>query len=225
MRYFLLLLIAAAFFSCQSERPQEAPMYADFFVRYLEEEQQLKAHVSFYEGDTLTSSKPVIFDGDVTFQGNRMQPREIVKNQTFRYVYNGSDAYNRTFSFKFPKSGLGKQEYAVAMSPIEDFAVKNDAVSLSNGMVLELKGEPLLANESLVLLFTGENNVSIAAEFAGPFDVAELNVPAVQLFGVEPGKNALYLVKKQTSTGRAGNVDCTASIEFYTKLIEVAVVE
>lgn len=225
MRYFVLFLVATAFFSCQSDRSQETPMYADFFVRYLEAEQQIKAHVSFYEGDTLTSSKPVIFDGDVTFQGNKMQPREIVENQTFRYIYNGSGAYSDAFSFKFPKSGLGKQEYTVSMSPIEDFAVKNGTVSLSDGMVLELKGEPLQANESLVLLFTSDNNVSIAAEFAGPFDVAELNVPAVQLFGVEPGKNTLYLVKKQTSTGRVSNVDCTASLEFYTKLIDIEVVE
>jgi len=200
-------------------------MYADFFVRYLETEEQLKAHASFYEGDTLTTSRSVTFDNEVTFQNNAMQPRQIPEDRSFRYVYNGTGDYSNSFTFKFPKSGLGKEEYTVSMSPIEDFAVKNGAVSLSEGMVLEIQGEPFQANESLVLLFTGENNVSAAAEFAGPFDVAELNVPAVQLLGVEPGKNALYLVKKQVNAEKIGSMDVTSSVEFYSKIIDVEVME
>lgn len=226
MRYLILFFVATAFVACQSESAQEVPMYADFFVRYLETEEQIKAHASFYEGDTLTTSKSVTFDDEVTFQNNVMQPRQIMENRNFRYVYNGKGDYSDTFTFKFPKStGFGKRAYTVAMAPIEDFSVKNGVVSLSEGMVLEIQGEPFQANESLVLLFTGEHNVSVAAEFEGPFDVAELDVPAVQLLGVEPGKNALYLVKKQVNADKADNMDVTSSVEFYSKIIDVEVVE
>lgn len=225
MKYLPLFAVAILLYSCQSEKANNVPMYADFLVRYLETEQQVKAHAAFYEGDTIAGSQAVTFDRAVTFQGQDMQARQIVEDRSMRYIFNGTGGYDGKFVYTYPNPKGGSHTYEIAMSPIGEFSVKDGIASLSDGMVLQLNNQALSANEKLVLLFTSENNVSAGAEFKGPFDVSELKIPAVQLVDVQPGKNFLYLVKTQINTARIRNMDITSSIEFYTNTIEIQVIE
>ncbi len=224
MRYIIFLAFAVMLAACQSEKVAPKHIFADYFVRYLETERQLKVHAAFYEGDTLETARSLVFDKNVTFQGYEMNPRQI-ENKTMRYIFNGIGDYDSSFLFQYTDLRGKPQEFRITMAPLRDFSVKNNEISLSKGMVLELEGEPFAANESLILLFTSERNKSAMAEFKGPFNVKTLEVPAVQLMDVDPGKNFLYLVKKQENIQKTSTMDITSSVEYYSKTIEIQVLE
>lgn len=223
MKYFIFLAILALV-ACQSEQKAPAHIYVDYYVRYLQTEQQLKAHAAFYEGDTLETARSLTFENDVKFQGYKMLPRQVEEDRTMRYVFNGTGTYDSTFLFQYTDTKGQAQEYKISMAPIRDFSIVGEA-SRDKGIVLKLEGEPFQANESLIMLFTSEKNQSAMAEFKGPFDLEELKVPPVQLMKVEEGKNFLYLVKKQVNSTQSGNMDITSSAEFYTKVIELQIVK
>ncbi|MDX1941198.1 MAG: hypothetical protein SFU99_11645 [Saprospiraceae bacterium] len=224
MRYLFLLAVIVTLAACQSEKITSKYIFADFFVRYLETERQLKAHAAFFEGDSLETATPIIFETNVKLQNFEMKPRQVEEDKRIRYVFNGTGAYDSTFIFQYTDQKGRDQAFKMSMSPIRDFSVKEGA-SLSKGMVVTLDCDPFKANESLILLFTSEKNQSAMAEFQGPFDLKELVVPAVQIAEVQPGVNFLYLVKKQQTIVKAPKMETTSSIEFYSKTIEVQINE
>ncbi len=224
MKHFYLFVFTALLVACQSDQAGSKHMFADFFVRYLETERQLKAHAAFYEGDTLKTARSVTFEKPVYFQGYPMDRRQI-EDKTLRYIFNGVGTYDSAFVFQYTDLRGRKQDFNLSMAPIRDFSIKEPVASLRKGFTLLLDASPFDAEESLVLLFTGPNNKSAMAEFKGPFNLTELSVPAVQLVDAEPGLNSLYLVRKRTSQYKTPAMDITASAEYYTKIIDVELVE
>ncbi|HMO39194.1 MAG TPA: hypothetical protein PKC76_06235 [Saprospiraceae bacterium] len=223
MKYCFYLLTVLFLIGCQSEQKSSERLFADLFVRFLETERQIKAHASFYEGDDMATAQSVTFPNEVTFQRYKMQPRQI-ENRTMRYVFNGTGSYDGSFVFRYTDRQRKQREHRIVMSPIIDFAPLGD-ISRSRGMLLRVDSEPLQNGESIVLLFTSEENHSGVAEFRGPRDVTQLEVPASFLQEVVPGKNYFYLVKKQRNKVEGNDINVTSNIELYSKTIVVEVLE
>lgn len=212
-----------SFFACQSEKTTtKVPhVFADYFVRYLESERQLKAHAAFNEGDTLQNARPITFPRGVFVQGNGMEARHLQAN-TIRYTYNGTADYAKDgFIFNYEDLNNKNQQDTLQMAAVEGFSVQGTA-SLQ-GITLAIKSMPLQTNESLILLFFNEKNEAFSTEFKGPLDLTELTIPAAQLTGITPGKHSLYLVKKQNNLFKQNNINVTTAIEFYSKTIEIQI--
>ncbi|MFN7116677.1 MAG: hypothetical protein ACK4TA_07730 [Saprospiraceae bacterium] len=225
----LFLLVILAVTACQRDKSnadvnaaETTTFFAQYYVRYLQEEQQIKAHVAFYEGDSLPTARPIEFTDEVIFQGNTMQARQLPP-RTVRYIYNGVGEYAQNgFTFQYQDNTGKTQGQQLQMAPIEDFSL-NPGASRSKGMELVLKGASFLANESLVLLFTNlANNQVYSIEYKGLID-NPLFIAPEEMGALIPGKYQLYLVKKQTTTINAANKEITSEIEFYTKTKEVQI--
>ncbi len=226
MRVGLLLAVIFLVNSCKSDKPTEkAPhFFADYYVRYLEAEHQIKAHAAFYEGDSVRTARPLQWTSTVRFQGDPMNPRELPPN-TIRYIYNGEGDYAKDgFTFQYQDLTNKNRKQVLQMSPIEDFSI-DEAASQAKGMHLNIKSAPFKENESLILFFTNvSNNKVYSLEYQGIIDLS-LTVAPGELEGISPGKQALYLIKKQTNTFQEDNMDVTSSVEFYTKTVEIQVRE
>ena len=205
--------------------PEEKPphWFAKYYVRYLQTERQLKAHASFLEGDSLENAEPKKFRGGVSFQGKRMEFRDL-QGKLFRYIHNERTGYSDNFLFRHRDDNGDYWEYTMKMNPIEDFFIKDD-ISKSKGMTLIADGAILQQNESLVFLFSDENNKAATFTVEGPSKTIELSIPAEQLKDLSLGKGQLYLVKKQYNEDQEEQLNATSSIEFYTKSIDIEVVE
>ena len=169
-----LILGSMFFFGCRSTQPQEKPnhLFAEFFVRYLQAEKELKAHVSFYEGDTVKTAVPKSFAGGATFQGHSMEARNL-PGGTIRYIYEQLGTYADTFQFRF-KDDFGQNRIIpVAMTPIDSFAVQGGQASRSAGMSLFARGGQLNQGESMVLLFSDEDQKASTIMLTGPEFAAE----------------------------------------------------
>ena len=222
----LLAIGSMFFFGCQRPRQQEEPkhLFAEFFVRYLQAEKELKAHVSFYEGDTVKTAVPKSFAGGATFQGHSMEARNL-PGGTIRYIYEQLGTYADTFQFRF-KDDFGQNRIIpVAMTPIDSFAVQGGQASRSAGMSLFARGGQLNQGESMVLLFSDEDQKASTIMLTGPSAGEEYRIPAAKVETLSPGKNTLYLVKKKRTAEKGDSLSVLADIEFYTRSIEVEVVE
>jgi hypothetical protein len=229
-RSILLYLLFGLLFTLacrEEEKPAARPrLFADFFVRYLEEEGQIKAHASFAEGDSLKTALPKTFQGGVAFLGSGMQPRQLSDNSV-RYVYNASTSggsFPGSFPFRFKDDEGKQQEFALRMAPVEDFSINGD-ISKSKGMNLTVKGELLSADESFVLLFSDEENRASTITIAGPSNSMEHYFPPENLINLRPGKGRLYLVRKKTEIREESNRRVVSNTEFYSRTIDIEVKE
>ncbi len=226
--YIVLAATAASFLgACRNEPPREEPrhLFGEFFVRYLQAEKELKAHASFFEGDTIETAVAKAFAGGATFQGNDMEARNLPGGTT-RYTFEKRGGeYADTFRFSF-KDDLGQQrEISVAMAPIDTFSVRDGLASRSTGMHLYARGGKLSRGESMVLLFNDEDNKASTIMLTGPSAGEEYRIPAAKVENLSPGKNTLYLVKKKRVAEKGDSLSTLSDIEFYTNTIEVDVVE
>ncbi len=225
---YLAALITAAILlpACREEKPEEKAkhLFAEFFVRYLQAEQEIKAHASFFEGDTIQSAAPKAFAGEVTFQGNSMEARSL-PGGTIRYTFEQLGDYADAFQFRFrDDSGQGR-EIAAAMAPIDSFAISGGKASRSSGMTLYATGGKLNPGESMVLLFSDENDKAYTIMLSGPSAGEEYRIPAAKVETLSPGKHTLYLVKKKRAAEKGDSLSILTEIEFYTNTIEVQVVD
>lgn len=211
---------------CREEKQEEPPphLFAEFFVRYLQAEQELKAHASFFEGDTIRSAVPKAFANGVAFQGNSMEARNI-PGGTIRYTFEQRSGYADAFRFSFQDDLGQKRETAVAMVPIDSFAVQGGQASLRSGMSLYARGGRLGQDESMVLLFSDENNQASTILLTGPSAGEEYRIPAAKLETLSPGRHGLYLVKKKRIAEKGDTLSVMADIEYYTHTIELEVVD
>lgn len=226
MRIILLLSVVFILSNCKSDKnTEETPhLFADYYVRYLETERQIKAHAAFYEGDPIPTARPIQFNSTVYFQGEPMNARRLPPN-TIRYIYNGVGEYlpsGFTFQYQDPNNKTRKE--VLKMSSIEDFSIRNEA-SISKGLTLDLQSTPFQENESLVLFFTNlGNNQAYSLEYKGLID-NPLFVEPTELEKLTPGKYILYLVKKQETILQKENTDVSTTVEFYSKTIEIQILK
>mgnify|MGYP007059400027 CR=1 FL=1 len=223
----LSLIILTQFFACKNPavEPQEKPphWFANYYVRYLQTERQLKAHASFLEGDSLKNAEPKRFRGGVSFQGKRMEMRNL-NNKVFRYLLNEEANYSDSFLFRHRDEEGNYWEYTIKMNPIEDFFVKNE-ISKSKGMSLIIKGGILQENEELILLFSDQDSKAASISITGPSNTIEFFIEPEKLHNLTPGPGQLYLVKKQVNQDQEERLSAVSSIEFYSKTIDIEVLE
>ena len=225
---FLNLFLSFFFLSCLSCNQDTAlvestQLFEEYYVRFLQAEKELKAHASFFEGDSIQNAKPKIFFGGVAFQGGGMQMRNLPKG-VVRYSSTLEKAdFISPFKFRY-KNDLGETIIEkIEMQGIDDFFIKGD-ISQSQGMTLSLNTE-LSDKESLVLLFSDEQNRAASIQIDGPSELLEHVINKEQTQRLQVGKGMLYLVKKQVNYREEKNRQISSTIEFYSKTIEIEVKE
>ncbi len=222
----IALSAACLFSSCKSEKKEPAPphLFAEFFVRYLEAEQQVKAHASFFEGDSIGTAMPRAFASGVAFQGSAMESRQL-PGGTIRYTIERQASYAESFPFRFQPASGTVREFALSMTPIDTFSVQGGQASKSKGMALSAPGGRLEKNESMVLLFSDEHNRASTINLQGPSPGDTYRIPAAKIEPLTLGTNKLYLVKKKRLVERSDTLSILADMEYYTGTLEVEVVE
>lgn len=213
-----LALMGLLIIGCQPDKAPEGPQpntYADFFVRYIAPQAQLKATVAFREGDSLATAQPVEIPGGVTYQGEKLEARRL-PGQQVRYQTDTRSAFVPQHRFQFKSTDGQDQDISLELSPIDSFSVIGGTASRSKGMKLYIKNEQIEAGESIVLLFSDANNKATTITLTNPTARDTFPIASVRLRKLEPGPYQIYLVKKQHQEIDLGRVKAKADIEYYT---------
>jgi hypothetical protein len=209
--------------SCQSplEKEDSPHQIADYFVRYLAAERQLKAYASFFEGDSLRTATTRKIQGIVTFQGATMEKRELGK-QGIRYTITRTADYDQPFRFTHQNDDGERIERAFSMPPLNDFFFEGN-ISRQQGATLVIKGASLGASESLVLLFTDAKSRAYTITLSGLNPENRYSLSPEQLADLPVGSNQLYLVKKKLEVRENNRQTTLVAIEYYTKTVQVEI--
>lgn len=220
---FVCLIIFSQ--SCnQQENPITQPsVFEDYFVRYLAPEQKLKAQAIFALGDSISVAVPFVPFGGVAFMSSGMEMKKI-NEQMIRYSSETSAEYQNVFKFRYKNPAGDFAPYEISMTPIEDFFIKSK-VSKSSGLDLVINGGLLSPQESLVFLFSDQNNVAASYTLSGPTKDIEFHLPPNSLKNLTPGNGKLYLVKKIIKNESLDHRQIHAEIEYYTRDIGIEINE
>ncbi len=208
----LFIAVVGIFFNgCGTEQATEdqPKLAANFYVRYLAENQELRGQASFFQEDSTT----LAFPGGVSFMGSGTQQKQL-PNGLLRYEGKMRVPFQNPTRFAFKLPGQeAPTEVKLSMAGIDQFSI--NSASLSEGLRLSLNST-LAADESLLLLFTDPNQEVRTIVRPGPLTQADLFIPADAVALFIPGDYRMYLVKSKQIKMQIKGLDYEASIEFYS---------
>jgi len=230
MKFLISSLVSISIlltFGCQSDSKIETSkktthIFAKYYVRYLQTEKELKAEVSFKEGDSLATARSIVLT-NVTFEGEPMNVQNLGKTHGVRYGSRKTGLYKDQYEFKYNGDQFGTLGHTIKMNPITDFELKEDKINKASGGTLIWQGKPLQKNQELILLFTDEQKKAFPLQIKGPSEKPEIKLTAQELTGLTPGKGQLMLVKKQISQSEEDNFSKISEMEFYSKHIDIPI--
>lgn len=228
MKYISAILLGGLFILAGSCKQQENPVaeptiFEDYFIRYLSQEEQLKAQAVFATGDSIKAITPFVPLGGVAFLGSGMEMRKI-SDDLIRYDQEMNAAYQKSFKFRYKNTAGEFNSYEFSMTPVEDFFLKND-VSKSNGFDMVINGGLLSEQETIVLIFSDSENIASSHSIEGPTNDITYHIPPDAFKNLTPGKGKLYLVKKINKAESLENREIHAEIEFYSKDLDIIITE
>ncbi len=226
MRYTILffsLLLYLSVFSCKKNDKVVAEgesFFADLFVRYLEEEGQLKATATFFKGDSLPAARSWQASSDVLFDGRPMKERNI-QGSLVRYILElNSRPDKNSFQLGLRDESAPPLELAVSLDPIQAFSIQG-AASRSEGIHIDVQNGQLNEHQSLVFLFSDAENKAHSVTVPGPHQGNLYFLSPQRIADWPEGKGQLYLVKKSNLKQKAGEWEVLLQTEYYTDTQEL----
>ena len=230
MKYYIALSLASLFFilnACQSnEKPNQAnakPLFINYEVRYLEQENELRGLAYFKEGDSIEVATPREFT-NASFQGSAMDMQNL-GDRGIRYILTRKGDFSANLNFGYKNDNEQLIQYELSMPGLGNFSVKETQISKSAGATVLWTGEPLDDTQSLVFMFTDKNNKASSTSIKGPTTASEVFIPSQALANLAAGTGQLYLVKKQVRNSQEENQSIVSLVEYYTAPISVEIVE
>ena len=211
LQVLFIAVMGMLFSGCGAEQATEhrSKLAANFYVRYLAENQELRGQASFFQEDSTT----LAFPGGVSFMGSGTLKKEL-PNGLVRYEGKMRVPFQNPTRFTFQLPGQeAATEVNFSMDGIDQFSI--NSASISEGLRLDVNST-LAADESLLLLFTDPNQEVRTIVRPGPLERAELFIPADAVALFTPGDYQIYLVKSRQIKGQTEGLDYEASLEFYS---------
>ncbi len=229
MRYtvaLLMMLLALPTFSCKrAPATSEAKKnyYADFYVRYLEAEKELKATASFFVGDKPENAKPWRAESGIQFNGSSMQEKKIQEG-AYRYIAEIKNSeYRNNHEFVFEEEAGSNKKISPKMEALGSFSIEE--ASKESGISFNVEGGVLSKTQSLVFLFSDVNNKAYSTTINGPStgNTFRLSPESIQQWPI--GKGQIYLVKKQIDISNSGPWHVQIQQEFYSQTLDIEILE
>ena len=230
MKYFYLFCLTPVILmlnACQSDdktkQENAKPLFITYEVRYLEQEQELRALAYFKEGDSLDVAIPKEVSNP-TFQGNAMEKQDLGE-KGFRYIYTTKGPYNADMEFGYTNNRGESVKYQLNMSEFGTLSVKEGVLNKNVGATIVWDGDLVTSSQNLIFMFTSTENKATSISIQGPSEAAQAAISPGSLTQLVPGECQLYIVKKQVDKTEDQNQSITAVVEYYSSSIKVDVIE
>ncbi len=213
---FFSILSALLFCACTTPQKPEKHTFR-CYVRYLEDQAQLRAEAVLYGPDSSVITPP----GGILYDGLDMKALPA-QGIGYRYQHNGAAA--ETAHFSWTETAGQRHEFALPLLPLKNFGFGPGTISRHQTDTLRWTGAPLDRGETLVLMWENLANAqTVPMEIYGTAAQQEIVFPAAQLAKLPAGRWSLYLVRKKLVKGDAAGVSCTGTSEYYTRADTVEV--
>jgi hypothetical protein len=238
-RFLFLLPVVFAISACQPESQTQAStadspnmaapekIAAHYYVRYIADEASLKAEATFFAEDANQKKSARQFNG-VMLDNSEMRLDENKKEKPYYKLDRKNETLGKT-TFRYINDKGHKEQDEVVLPLMERFSFSGN-LSRSKDNLLSWEGLPLGDRESLVLLFTNEQERTVSTIVNGPTKEPTIIISGDKTAKVNKGKNRLYIVRKnrnlENKTGSDGAPrEVRTLMEYYSLTIDVNVVD
>ncbi len=224
MRIFLFFTILVALFACSNEQKSKSEelLFAEYYLRYLESEGEMKAEATFAKGKDKKSARKTDLEGTITINGMGLDPIKI-DGKTLRYQQVLKAKFKDNYTFQFIDDLDQKTDHAIRLAPINKFTIKSNTVSKIQGFTLEWVGSPLEKNEQLLVMITDKNGKAHSVTFNGATTTSSVQIPSSELTPLSEGEGYIYLVKKQAGNSNSDKMHILSEMEYYSDKLEVLI--
>ncbi|MEM6318604.1 MAG: hypothetical protein AAF960_13110 [Bacteroidota bacterium] len=220
-----ILILVLPNFGCESaakERTKKGNIAIQYYVRYLQEKQQVKATISFSELDSLKKNKPKPMT-EVLFQSKALSGKK--NKDTFLYQYSNNEDFANDYIFQYQLEDQLFSLPKVKLNPITDFSVEGGKVSKTLGTTLTFQSARLQPNEQLLVFFNDVYNKTATVTFNDLAEEKTVDIRSEQLLSLTVGKGTLYLVRQQSLQEADDSNQFLGRTEFYTKVKNIEIVD
>ncbi len=226
---FFLFVFALVFCACSNEQ-KPAPTipqtnaYSNFYVRYLQDDQELKAEATFKIGDSLKTATIQAIQ-KVSFEDHPMDLKDLGKNGIRYRSKKSGQAFKGNYTFNATINEQQHFDYPISIDPIESFSIKEKKLSRSKGATIAWEGTALKKGELLVVFFINPDKKPASLTINGPSNASEIFLAAKNLSQLKVGTGKLRLIRKVLNKFEEEPQNIASVIEFYTTPIEINIIE
>ena len=225
--FFCLVQVIVLLSACQTnettKQENAKPLFITYEVRYLEQENELRAIAYFKAGDSLEVVVPVEVSNP-TFQGNAMEKQDLGE-KGIRYIFNKKGPFNPTMEFGYTNNGGESANYKLYMSEVGKLSVKEGEINKNIGATILWDGDLVTSSQTLIFMFTSNDNKATSISIKGPSEISEVAIFSESITQLVPGECQLYVVKKQVEKTEDQNQTITSAVEYYSSSIKIQVIE
>jgi hypothetical protein len=238
-RLLFLFTFLFTFCACQPESPTQTPVTdspnmaapekisTHYYIRYIADEASLKAEATFFAEDGNQKKKARQFNG-VMLGNSEMRLDEFNKEKPYYKLERSNEKLGKT-TFRYINDKGHKEQDELILPLLERFTFSGN-ISRSKDNQLSWEGLPLGDKESLVLLFTNEQDRTVSTIVNGPTSEPSIIIDAEKTAKLHKGKNRVYIVRKNRSLENKTGADGTprevrALMEYYSLTVDVMVVD
>lgn len=225
--FFFVFFLSFVFWQCTSPSESVKRYQSDVYIRYDALGKEGYAEATFKEMPIQPQSPPIVISGGVEFQQKKMTAADTTK-PVYRVKF--SEPADSFHVFWRDKAATRHNHLSVFMPRIDSFWFETPGVALSTPARLHWTGGGLKKGETLVLLWQQQGK-TVTTEVYNPSGMNMLELPAVKLQELQPGRCQLYLVRKRlvkmalsetgTPAEQTGNttpaVEASVITEYYTQ--------
>ncbi len=212
--YLTFLAFFGLLSACQEEKP--VTIAADLYVRYEQDAKKLKAEALFFEADSLSKGKNVIFQNGVTLNGTKMLTVTLPGGMV-RYELEMSDGtLAPKYAFEFQDKAGREHSLPLKIHPFEKIGLTETTCQNLPCLNVSFEGPEIEKDEKLVVMFTDTASTSQSLEIKGPIVKNQIPVAPAQLNRLKPGPATAYLVRSKTSSEKKDGILAKKLAEFYS---------
>lgn len=189
---FLALIILT---SCSSsETASEEKLYADFVMRYIQDNGNFNAKAKFKT--IIKGEKDVAFfpSTGVSFMDMPMYEKSVPTVGKF-YEYSGPKHPKESIIFRFLDQNDKSAQLEATYRPMRNLAIQESSIEIDSGFTLTWEGEPLIQGDELLLSVEVEGADIQKVVYTGATKSNELFYRKEQLTKLSKGKATLSYMK------------------------------
>jgi hypothetical protein len=221
MKYIIFTVSFLLFFvGCKSSEPTKPKQWLDCYVRYLTQENQIRAEATLKQGIDEKTASPTEIMGGIQYNNSRMS---LIAKQglTYKFEREGAKEAKRNFEFK---SLEGKTIlFDLPISEVVDFSFEKNKVTLKKPNILHWTGTPMEPGEKFVLIWENAEFGTVSMQVSGTSSKNSIDFPAAEMDKLKAGKWMLYMVRTKATNEVVDGVTVRGVGEIYSQTKEILV--
>jgi hypothetical protein len=222
MNKIFTLLLAFVLLGCGKTR--EKQLLGDFFIRYNQDNGDIKAQAKFKEYAGEASETWYYPSTGVSFMDLPMYLKKNAGITDDFYEYEGKKQLKEEMLFKFVNAKSQPIKQKITHRELSNFKIKEGAVTIDSGFTLVWEGSPLRGQDEFLLIAEFENAPQQRIAYSGATKANELRYIPQQLTGFKKGKARFSLMHMHYERfPEESEVQGAFTIEYYFTPFEVEI--